>query len=328
MMRVGIVGLGGISYVHITGYDAIPNAALVAGADVQGAEAKNAHLMTDRGLPIYHSLEEMLANEELDMIDVCTPTDTHAAIAIAAMEAGKHVLSEKPMARTPKEAEAILAAAERTGKRYMTAHVVRFMKPYAYLRQVIESGELGKPVHLMLRRLSPAPSWSYENWMLTPARSGGAPLDLSIHDFDFVQSVFGEPHAINAVWRPLPEGEGAALDHISASLIYDGFSVDVTGGFYYREFPFGATYTAIFEKGHVEATPQGQITKNGQPVEVSTEVQSETGINISSSSAYAEEIAYFVECVESGKPTARVLPESGLTTLRLIERITAEAKRI
>ena len=327
-MRVGIVGLGGISYVHITGYDAIPNATLVAGADVQGAAAKNAHLMTDRGLPIYHSLEEMLANEELDMIDICTPTDTHAAIAIAAMEAGKHVLSEKPMARTADEADSILAAVKRTGKRYMTAHVVRFMKPYAYLRHLVETGELGKPVHLMLRRLSPAPSWSYENWMLTPARSGGAPLDLSIHDFDFVASVFGNPREVSAVWRPLPEGEGAALDHISANLLYDGFSVDVTGGFYYKEFPFGASYTAIFENGYVEATPQGQVTKNGQPVELGVEVKNETGINISSSSAYAEEIAYFVECVESGKPTARVLPESGRDTLRLIEDVTAKARKV
>lgn len=328
MMRVGIVGLGGISRVHIEGYDAIPNATLVAGADIQGAAAKNAAMITDRGLPIYTSMAEMLANEELDMVDICTPTDTHADLSVAAMEAGLHVLSEKPMARTSAEAEAILEAATRTGRRYMTAHVVRFMKPYAYLRQVIESGELGRPVHLMLRRLSPAPSWSYENWMLTPARSGGAPLDLSIHDLDFASSVFGKPKAVSAVWRPLPEGEGAALDHISASLLYDGFSVDVTGGFYYKEFPFGATYTAVFERGLVESTALGVVTKNGQPVEIGTEVRRESGINISSSSAYAEEIAYFVDCVEGGKPTERVLPESGLDTLRLIEDITKKAIKL
>ena len=162
--------------------------------------------------------------------------------------------------------------------------------------------------------------------MLTPARSGGVPLDLSIHDIDFARSVFGVPRDIGAVWRPL--SDDVALDHLSASLLYDGFSVDITGGFYYAGFPFGASYTAIFEKGCIEATPQGKITKNGEPVEVAAEVRRESGINISTDSAYAEEIAYFVECVEKGVPTARVLPESGLDTLRLIEDITAQAKRL
>lgn len=327
MMRVGLVGIGGISRVHILGYDEIPNATIVAAADIRGEEAANYALIKERGIPLYHTMEEMLAAEEIDMVDICTPTYTHAALATRAMALGKHVLSEKPMARTAAECEDILSAVKSTKKRYMTAHVVRFMKPYVYLRQLIESGELGRPLHIMMHRLSATPTWSYEGWLTTPSKSGGAPLDLSIHDIDFVQSVFGIPKDLNAAYRAMPEGDGMKCDHISATLFYDGLSVDITGTFYPCAFPFSVDYTAVFEKGYVQSK-NGAVTRDGQAVDIAAAARKETGINISSDSAYAEEIAYFIDAIESGTPTARVLPESGHDTVRLIERIVKEAKRI
>lgn len=327
MMKVGLVGVGGISYVHILGYDAIPNAKIVAAADIRGEEAANYRLIKERNIPLYRTMEEMLAAEDIDMVDICTPTYTHAELAIRAMELGKHVLSEKPMARTAAECEAILAAVKASGKRYMTAHVVRFMKPYAYLRQIIEGGELGRPLHVMMHRLSATPTWSFENWMATPSKSGGAPLDLSIHDIDFAQSVFGMPKDLNAAYRAMPEGDGMKCDHITTTFFYDGFSVDITGTFYPIQFAFAVDYTAVFEKGYVQSK-NGVVTKNGQPVDIAAEARTETGINIASDSAYAEEIAYFIDAIENGTPTERVLPESGHATIKLIERIVKEAKRV
>ena len=157
MIRVGLVGLGGVSKVHIDAYRELPDVTLVAAADISGEAAKSYGQLEGTGARLYPSLDELLENEKIDVLDVCTPTYLHAEMVICAMERGIHVLSEKPMARTVKEGEAILAAAKRTGVRYMTAHVVRFMKPYAYLRHIVKSGELGRPVHLMLRRLSSAP---------------------------------------------------------------------------------------------------------------------------------------------------------------------------
>ena len=327
MIRVGLVGVGGISRVHILGYDEIPNVKLVAAADIRGEEAANYALIKERGIPLYRTMEEMLAAEELDMVDICTPTYTHAELAIRAMEFGKHVLSEKPMARTSSECERILEAIKTTRKRYMTAHVVRFMKPYAYLRQIVEGGELGKPLHIMMHRLSATPTWSFENWMATPSKSGGAPLDLSIHDIDFIQSVFGVPKALHAAHRQMPEGEGMKCDHITTTFFYDGLSVDITGTFYPCAFPFAVDFTAVFEKGYVQSK-NGVVTLNGQPVDIATAARKETGINISSDSAYAEEIAYFVDAIEADTPTERVLPESGYETIKLIERIVDEAKKV
>lgn len=327
MMKVGLVGVGGISRVHILGYDEIPNAKIVAAADIRGEEAANYQLIRERGIPLYRTMEQMLAAEDIDMVDICTPTYTHAELAIRAMELGKHVLSEKPMARTSAECERILQAVEATKKRYMTAHVVRFMKPYAYLRQVIESGELGKPLHIMMHRLSATPTWSFENWLATPSKSGGAPLDLSIHDIDFVQSVFGAPKDLNAAHRQMPEGDGMKCDYITTTFFYDGLSVDITGTFYPCPFAFSVDFTAVFEKGYVQSK-NGVVTKNAQPVDIATAARKDTGINISSDSAYAEEIAYFIDAIESGAPTERVLPESGHATIKLIERIVREAKKV
>lgn len=326
MIRVGLVGLGGVSKVHIDAYRELPDVTLVAAADITGEAAKSYGQLEGTGARLYTSLDDLLENEKIDVLDICTPTYLHAEMVTGAMERGIHVLSEKPMARTSADGERILAAAERTGVRYMTAHVVRFMKPYAYLRGIVRSGEFGKPVHFMLRRLSSAPLWSYENWLLTPEKSGGAPLDLAIHDIDFVYSVFGEPRDISATYRTF---SGDRNDCISASFLYDGFSVDVTGTFYQCNYPFTAEFTAVFENGYVELKG-GRLTRNGAPVDLATAATDgrDIGINISSDSAYTEEIAYFLNAVRTGAPTSLVTPESALGTIRLIERTVANAKRV
>ena len=259
------------------------------------------------------------------MIDICTPTDTHVPLALAALAADKHVLSEKPMARTSAEAEALLAAVKASGKRYMTAHVVRFMKPFAYLRETIQSGELGRPLQLRFSRVCTTPTWSVGSWMADLARSGGAPLDLSIHDIDFVQSIFGEPCEVVAYRHPLSDDDSPKRDYFTAILHYDGFAVDITGAFYPNGCPFSPEYSAAFEGGYVESRKRG-VSQNGKEVDITVAVSRADGTNLTSDSAYAEEIAYFINCIEKGTETSLVLPESGLATVKLVERIVAAAK--
>ena len=161
MIRVGIVGIGGISAVHINGYRTVEGAKLVAAADIAGTEAKNYPKIKEDGVKLYTSLDQMLDNEELDVLDICTPTYLHMEMAKQALERGLHVICEKPMSYTTENTREVIELAKAKDRRFMIAHVVRFMKPYAYLRDVIKSGELGKPVHLMFRRLSSNPKWSF-----------------------------------------------------------------------------------------------------------------------------------------------------------------------
>jgi predicted dehydrogenase len=183
-LRVGLVGIGGMGGCHFFNYDNVEGAEIVAVCDVRTDMAKEK--LKGRGIKVYKSLSGMLNNAELDMIDICTPSYMHKDMAIKLLKKGYHVLCEKPMTLNAKDAKKVLAVAKETDKKFMVAHVVRFMAPYMYLRSVIESGELGKLIRLDMKRISGIPTWSWEDWMRDEKRSGGVATDLSIHDIDFV----------------------------------------------------------------------------------------------------------------------------------------------
>ena len=324
MIKVGLVGIGGMGGVHYNAYKSISGAEVVAVADVRVDMAKEK--TAGDGVRVYATLDELLANESLDMIDICTPSYLHTAMAEHALLSGCHVLSEKPMSISSKDTTRVIKTAEKTGKSFMTAHVVRFMNPYKYLQSVIESGELGKPVHFDMQRLSHVPEWSWEDWMRDLDKSGGTPIDLSIHDIDFVYSVFGEPKSVNGVYQKLENNN----DYIVSNLVYDGFSVTATGAWYNADIPFNASYFAVFERGFVKLA-DGVVYKNGEAVDLNVaanEVSENTGINISGVDGYAGEIEYFVDCITRGVKPEKVTPESSEGSVKLVERILASAIRV
>lgn len=320
-MKVGLIGIGGMGFNHFRCYKKM------AGIDIAVADARvdmAKEKIKDDSIPVYSSYEEMIEKENPDFVDICTPSYMHADMTVKALELGKHVLCEKPMSINSRDAERMIAAKEKSGKLLMTAHVVRFMAPYVYLKSVVNSGELGKPQHVIMHRLSSTPKWSWENWMCDTKKSGGVAIDLSIHDIDFVQHVFGEPNSISASYRDFEDD----TNYVTSTFLYDGFSVTTVGAWYNADVPFHAEYLAVFENGYVESRG-GKVTKNGQTVSLEIgDVSEDTGINLSGADGYADEIAYFIECIKSNCEPERVLPESSLQSVKLVEKILAEAKRI
>lgn len=320
-MKVGLIGLGGMGFVHFNCYKKMAGVE-IAVADIRVDMSKEK--IKDDTVPVYASYEEMIERENPDFIDVCTPSYMHADMTVYALEHGKHVLCEKPMSINSDGAKRMIAAKEKSGKLLMTAHVVRFMSPYVYLKSVIDSGELGKPVHIIMHRLSEAPKWSWENWMLDTNKSGGVALDLSVHDIDFVQHTFGNPDSLSATYHDLEDNS----NYVSTSFSYDGFSVETVGGWFNASLPFRAEYLAVFENGYVESRG-GKVKKNG--VEVSLEVgetSEDTGINLSGADGYSDEITYFIDCIKNNREPARVSPESSLNSVKLVEEILAKATRV
>lgn len=319
MTKVALIGIGGMGFNHFKQYEKIEDAQVIAVADVRTDMAKEK--VADENIHIYASMDELLANETPDMIDICTPSYLHVDMSIKALELGYHVLCEKPMALTSAETARIRAAAEKSDKNFMVAHVVRFMTPYMYLKQVIDSGELGGLVHLDMKRLSSIPTWSWNNWMMDVEKSGATPIDLSIHDLDFVQYVLGQPKHVCGVYRKLSNNS----DYIVSNLVYDDFAVAVTGGWFKCEMPFTAEYKAMFENGYVTCAG-GDVIRNGEKVELTVDsVSEDTGINISGASGYGGEIRYFIECMKQGIRPSKVTPESSEASVRLVERILENA---
>lgn len=315
MIKVALIGIGGMGGCHFNAYKKIKDAEIIAVADVRTEMTKEK--VDDENIHIYHDMQELLKNETPDMVDICTPSYMHAELSIQALEKGIHVLCEKPMSLSTNDTKRMIEAAEKSGKFFMTAHVVRFMSAYKYLKSVVDSKELGEPVHIDMKRLSVIPDWSWKDWMRDISKSGGSPIDLSIHDFDFVQYVFGQPKNVSGIYRKLRDNN----DYITTELAYDKFSVTVTGGWFSCDIPFKAEYIAVFEKGYIEAA-HGKIIKNGIEVELDKgEISENTGINLSGADGYADEIAYFVSCIKNNQKPEIVTPESSQNSIKLVEEI-------
>ncbi len=315
-MKIALVGVGGMGSVHFNIYKGMKDIELVALCDIRLDMLKEK--AGDLPVRLYADIDEMLAAEKPDMVDICTPTYLHVEMAIKAMEAGAHVLSEKPMALNGEETDKLLEAIKKTGKRYMTAQVVRFMNAYAYLKGIIDSKKYGKLESLSMHRVSQAPRWSWDNWFLDEKRSGHVVMDLMIHDIDFMQSVLGEPREIVGVYHPMSDNY---TNYAIANYIYDGCSATIETGWYnYPKMSFEVGFRALFEDGCL-LFKEGVLTECGETVDFNnTEKIGETGINISNVDGYAGEIRYFVDCIKNDSPSDMITPESATATIKLIER--------
>jgi predicted dehydrogenase len=139
----------------------------------------------------YADLDALLADPDIDLVDVCNPTHAHPATAIKALRAGKHVLVEKAIALEPKDADAMVQAARQARKLLMVAHVLPFFPEFAYAAQVIRSGEHGRLLGAHFERVISRPDWSAE--IADVRKTGGPAVDLHIHDTHFIGLVCGVP---------------------------------------------------------------------------------------------------------------------------------------
>ncbi|MBE6562385.1 MAG: Gfo/Idh/MocA family oxidoreductase [Ruminococcaceae bacterium] len=325
MLRGAIIGIGGMGRNHLACYNPVKDAKIIALCDINIEVAQNTVRDWGLDIPVYDNMVELIEKEKPDFVDIVTPTDTHAELTIKAFEMGCHVICEKPMALNSADCQKMIEASEKYGKALMIAQVVRFMTPYAYLKNTIETGRLGKLIKYTAKRLSPVPTWSAEDWMKKPERSGGAVIDLAIHDFDFIQWTFGLPEkhdSVHYTWKNETE-------FISTNMKYDGLSIFVEGGWFTTALPFNAGYTAIFENGVISAEGEA-IKENGQEVSLewnSPEIAID-GVTVESVDGYSRELAYFISCVENGKKPEMALPESSKASIEFCEKLMSEATKL
>jgi len=199
--RVGIIGAGSIAQAcHGKGYAAHPQAELVACADpVRARHAEMRELFGDiRG---YTTYKEMLAKENLDVVSVCTPNKFHAAATIAALEAGCHVLCEKPMAMSLREADRMAEAAKKARKKLMIGFTHRMIAGPIRCKELIKEKAIGKPFMIRVRFAhdGPYPGWAKGDWFYKAALAGGGAMyDMGIHAIDLCLWILGPITAVTA----------------------------------------------------------------------------------------------------------------------------------
>lgn len=268
------------------------------------------------GMRRYSDWSEAVRDPEIEAVDLCLPTHLHAPAALAALEAGKHVLVEKPMALDGEQADRMVEAARRAGRVLMTAHVLRFFPPYLPLAELTRSGRLGALRMAVLRRRCAAPTWGA--WLTDPAKSGGGVFDLLIHDVDFCLHLFGAPRAVSAAgYEDLARG----IDLITAQCHYDTGSVLITGGWHHpAAYPFSMEYTVSGDGGTVD------YSSEGRPPKLYTASGEAHPLPLTEKDGYQAEIEYFLECAAEGRPPERCPPEESAAGVKLM-RLLAEARR-
>ena len=213
--RVGVIGTGFMGSVHLAAWRGIgitPAAILVRSDGSLPAE-----LPVDRGTSTITDLETFL--QRVDVVDICTPTDTHAALAVAAARAGKPTLCEKPLALSVGASLQVVDAFEQAGVQFQVAHVVRFSPEYVAARAAVSRGDIGDPAVLRLSRVSFAPDRATDSWFSDERRSGGLFFDLMIHDLDYARWIAGDVTQVYARASSGSKSHGiAVLTHVSGAI--------------------------------------------------------------------------------------------------------------
>jgi predicted dehydrogenase len=224
LLRVGVVGLGWAGETHIKAYNLLPNVEVIAAADPR-AERLNEIGKTYNVPYLYGDFNDLIARDDLDVVSVATPNHLHAPVAVAALESGKHVLCEKPLARTVAEGEAMVKAAIDHRRVLKVAFNHRQRGDVQVLKSYIDQNGLGRVYHAkaMWMRRSGIPGMG--GWFTTREMAGGGPLiDLGVHVLDMAMFLLNEPEVVAvsaATYAELgPRGRGSRGDR-SAEGIYE-----------------------------------------------------------------------------------------------------------
>jgi predicted dehydrogenase len=206
VIRVGIIGIGFIGWIHWLAYHRLGGAKVVAISEsiperlagdwrnIKGNFGPPGEQVDLSGINTYANLDDLLRDSQVELVDITLPTSLHADIAVRALEAGKHVFCEKPMALRLADCERMVAAAKKAGRLLMIGHVLPFFPEYDWARGVIRSGDYGQVRGGAFRRIISDPTWIKDFW--SPERIGGPMLDLHIHDAHFIRLLFGMPQEV------------------------------------------------------------------------------------------------------------------------------------
>jgi predicted dehydrogenase len=336
ILKTAVIGLGAMGRGHVEVYKTFEKenfpVKLVAVCDIDEEKLSGAkkvdlnisgvgHDETEYGkYRRYTSLDELLDTEkELDYVDIVLPTYLHAPISIKAMEKGFNVMCEKPMALNPAQCEEMIATSKKLGKKLMIGQCLRFWPEYEVLKKYVVDGSFGAVKCAYFFRGGGTPLGSYENWLLSREKGGGALHDQHVHDTDMVNWLFGKPDYVSTSGTTVYEGSGH--DAVSTNYFYkDGKVVNAQDDWTINgKFGFQYNFRVNFERGAL-IMQDNKLTIYPHNGEAFTP-------DIQHQSAYYRELVYFTNCIRNNLPVEVIAPESCADTIRIVhaEALSADA---
>lgn len=283
-VKVGVLGAGSMGREHADAWRK-----LGVPVTIYSRTASAGKLLAEQsGAKAVDSLESLLS--EVDVVDICTPTDTHAELVRAAAGAGRHVICEKPLARTAADAVALIEECERAGVQLHVAHVARYFPEYAAIKSTVDAGDIGKPAVL---RLSRSINWPPGNrtWFLDNERSGGLLVDLMIHDYDLARWIAGDVARVFA--RTVAKSGGGYARAYAILTHVDGAITHVQGEFSLPGNAFRST---------IEVAGDAGLVQFDSAADRSFELHSTTPLPDLPKQPYADQLAEFLVAIEGGSP--------------------------
>jgi predicted dehydrogenase len=304
MLKTAIVGAGWAGNLHA---NILANEIEITKvvAVVETVEKKGRKFAEKYETAFYTDMDSMLSKESIDMVLVCTPTYTHAELAIKAIEAKKIVFCEKPLALKLTDAERMIEVVRKNNVISMTGHILRFWPEYVKVKEIVDSGELGAPLHCVSERLLSIPTWTENQWARKEQQGGGMAFDGQIHDIDYLLWVFGSVATVES--QGVYDSDFGGWSHIGTNL---KFSSGVTGfiqaGWRYPDsFPFTMVLRVLCEKGTVEWIFRGgeHLEQRGQqvPIVIYRPGGVKEEVTVDAVDPFLQEWHYFIGCIEGEK---------------------------
>ena len=343
MIKVGIIGVGTIAASHIEAYRKNPDVEIYAFCDIDkkrleemGEKYGVTRLFTDK--------DEMLKLSEIDAVSVCTWNSAHAECSIAALNAGKNVLCEKPMAMNAKEAEEMKAAADKNGKLLMIGFVRRYGNDCKVIEDFINMGYFGdiyySKAQYLRRNGNPG------GWFGDKSRSGGGPLiDLGVHVIDLVRYLLGNPKPVSVygtTFQKLFDRKGAigapkylsqsatdndicdVEDLASALIRFDNGAVLSVEAAFSLNIEKGVGTIELFgTKAGAKIDPEVKLFS--QEENYLTNVSFDAPTALSFSGLFEGEINHFVDCI-NGKAKCKSPAEDGIEIMKILDAVYKSAE--
>ncbi len=322
-VNVGVVGLGFMGLTHINAYRKLPDARIVAVCDavrqpvngvlagVTGNVAGSDTVDLGTDVRAYTKLEDLLADDDVDLVDLCVPTPLHVPQALAALAAGKHVICEKPLARTAALSREIVDAAAAASTFFMPAMCMRFWPGWSWLKELRAQGTYGELLTARFRRVASPPGWSRDSYF-KGGDSGGALFDLHIHDTDFVQFLFGRPTKVYSTGQTRFSG---AIDHVVTQYTVPGGATVYSEGSWLMASGFSMSYTAMFER----ATLDYDSARGDAALQVLEDGKDPRVVTPDGPDGYVGELQHLLTAIRTGTPPSIVTAADGLSAVEICE---------
>lgn len=298
-MRIGIVGAGSMGHAHAPSWKLLKSmGAELVGVVTNRPESAKAFAQ-QYDLKPYTSIDALI--EDVDILDICTPTNLHKEMTIKAAQAGKHVICEKPIALTVEDAKIMIDACEKAGVRLFIAHVVRFVSQYQAAKRSIDAGHIGKPCVIRLTRAGYQPRKSTDNWFVDAERSGGMMLDLMIHDYDYARWLSGDVKRVFAK-SARAENPQSPGDYALVTLRFvDGTIAHIEGGWAYPPGFFRTSMDIAGTDGLIEWSSDDVETMHthlANPPKVQADEVAVPGAK-AADSPFTRQLGHFYDCIRN-----------------------------